>query len=45
MEARYYKQALIAGKMDRMLLRDNCVVMQFHSDLTNAKEMVKNLTT
>ena len=31
--------------MERMLLRDNCVVMQFHSDLTNAKEMVKNLTT
>ena len=30
--------------MERMLLRDNCVVMQFHCDLTDGKEMVKNLT-
>jgi hypothetical protein len=30
--------------MERMLFRANCMVMQFHCDLTDAKEMVENLT-
>jgi hypothetical protein len=30
--------------MERMLFTANCMVMQFHSDLTDAKEMVENLT-